>query len=802
MAKLRIEVQITLLAVIIAGSVIATGYLAYKSLSNIVYSVQQESIPDYQLFAVKDIASDLAAIENSVRLYVLTNDEPDLEPYHITSEKVRNKLNNLQIDVSPEYASMVDSFHNLSIEKLEIWQGIIDLHNSSKENEPDFSEIYSKLEGTQVDTIITETPEKGFLKGIFGKRKVTADTLLAEKNLERTQLKNEIQNIESTIREKDAQINILESKLIERNGEIGKELNQLIQWGERFESRKRILKIDEAHRLAEMTYKRLAMFSAAAMVLLLSVIFLLFNYQRKARAYQRALKNAKDVAENLARAKEQFAANVSHEMRTPVNAIYSMAEQMLMQAQSEPVKKELTVLAHSASHLKSIINDTLDFSKIQAKKLSLDPVHFSPETVFEEVIRIEENEALKKGIELTYKSENELPKALLGDPLRLKQILLNLVGNAVKFTDSGKVELIVKSETENEQKTWLNFKVADTGIGISKENLQIIFDEFVQTDNHSGKKYSGTGLGLTIVKKLVEMQSGTITVESEPSAGTTMSVSIPYLPGNPDEILPEAFSAPEISEHFKKLKILIADDEDFNRFVLTNILDKWGVKYEEAKNGAEAVSRALENHFDLIFMDMRMPEKNGVEASREILKIKPDACIIAVTASDRIADEEASKKAGMRGFLVKPFSEKELFDVVSRFWKPNSNSGKLETTPKINPGELEKIAAADPGFFKEMILLYFKTSKNGLNTLEKAIADKDWETVTEAAHKMAAPSKHLKAEELYKKLKILENISETNPDENNMAQLFASVKTETTEVIEFLEQFLTRWETKQNKTDS
>ena len=799
MAKLRIEVQITLLAVIIAGSVIATGYLAYKSLSNIVYSVQQESIPDYQLFAVKDVASDLAAIENSIRLYVLTNEEQNLEPYRNTSERVRNKLNNLQINVSPEYASMVDSFHHLAIEKLEIWQSILDLHNSSKANEPAFNEIYSKLEGPQVDTIITETPEKGFLKGIFGKRKVTVDTLLVEKNLERTQLKNEIQNIESSIRKKDAQINILESKLIEQNGEIGKELSQLIQWGERFESRKRILKIEEAHRLAEMTYKRLAMFSAAAMVLLLAVIFLLFNYQRKARAYQRALKYAKDVAENLARAKEQFAANVSHEMRTPVNAIYSMAEQMLMQAQSEPVKKQLTVLAHSASHLKSMINDTLDFSKIQARKLSLNSVHFSPETVFEEVIRVQENEAKKKGIELTYKSENKLPKALLGDPLRLKQILLNLVGNAVKFTDSGKVELIVKTEPENEQKTWLCFKIADTGIGISKENLPIIFDEFVQTDNHSGKKYGGTGLGLTIVKKLVEMQNGTIAVESEPGAGTTMSVSIPYLHGNPDQILQEAFFAPEISEHFKKRKILIADDEDFNRFVLINILDKWGVKYQEAKNGADAVSMALENHFDLILMDMRMPEKTGVEASREILKIKPDACIIAVTASDRIADQEASKKAGMADFLIKPFSEKELFDVVSRFWKPNFTTGNLEAIPKIKPDDLEKIAAADSGFFREMILLYIKTSENGLKTLEKAVTEKDWKTLTETAHKMAAPSKHLKAEELYKKLKMLENISETNPDENNMAQLFTSIKTETTEVIEFLKQFLTHWETKQNE---
>lgn len=797
MAKLRIEVQVTLLAVIIAGSVIATGYLAYKSLSNIVFSVQQEATPDYQLFVIKDIASDLATIENSVRLYVLTNEKQNLEPYRQTSEVVKNKLKKLQNNYSPEYAAMIDSFHTLALEKIDIWQGILDLHNSAQSKAPAFSEIYSKLEVTPVDTVITESKEKGFLKGIFGKRKVTFDTLLVEQNLERTQLRDEIQDIESSMKEKDSQINILESKLIERNGEIGKKLNQLVQWGERYEAGKRFSKIEEAHRLAQITYKRLAMFSAAAVVLLLAVIFLLFNYQRKTRAYQRALKKAKKKAEDLARAKEQFAANVSHELRTPVNAIYNIAEQLHTQTPGDSFNRQLAVLAQSASHLKSIINDTLDFSKSQANKLSLKSVHFSPASVFEEVTKVQEPEAKNKGIELIYSPEEPLTEALLGDPLRLKQILINLVGNAVKFTDFGKVELKVKAESDNAQKTWLHFKVTDTGIGISKENQQVIFDEYVQTDNFSGKKYSGTGLGLAIVKKLVEMQDGTISVESEPGAGTTMSVSIPFLTGDPSQITHETFFAPEIPAYFKKREILIADDETFNRFVLINILNKWGVKYQEAKNGSEAVSLALKNTFDLIFMDMRMPQKNGLEAAREILEKKPDARIVAVTASDRIADQEASKKAGMAGFLVKPFSEQELFEVVAQVWNPALPDKNVKTDPKINPDDLEKIAAGDPGFFKEMILLWFKTAESGLKTLEKAVAEKEWETVSETAHKMAAPCKHLKAEELYEKLKMLENISEINPGENKIMELFAAVKTETAEVIEFLKQFLTNWEMKQ-----
>ncbi len=796
MAKLRIEVQITLLAVIIAGSVIATGYLAYKSLSDIVYSAQQEATPDYQLFVIKDIAADLATIENAVRLYVLTNEEKNLEPFHQSGQAVKMKLQDLQQNFSPPYAGMVDSVRYLALEKMDIWRGILDLHLASQKERPAFTDIYSQLEGAEVDTIITETREKGFLKGIFGKRKVTVDTLLVEENLERSRLKTEIQNIESQLRQKDSHINILESKLIERNGEIGKSLNQLIQWGERKESEKRFNQIEEAHRLARLTYKRLAMFSAAAMILLLAVIFLLFNYQRKARAYQLALKKARDEAEGLARAKEQFAANVSHEMRTPVNAIYSLAEQMLLKLKEKDLTEPLTVLANSANHLKSIINDTLDFTKIQSKTWSFNTVHFSPATVFEEVIRLQETEAIKKGIELIYKPENELPEALSGDPLRLKQMVLNLVSNAIKFTDSGSVELRVKSQKEDEHTTALQFKVTDTGIGISEKNLQIIFDEYVQAENPAGKKYSGTGLGLAIVKKLVELQHGTITVNSEPGKGTAMTISIPYLAGDPSKLVQEAFFAPEIPRHFTQRNVLIADDEEFNRFVLKNILDKWGVRYLEASDGAEAVGLALKNHFDLIFMDMRMPKKNGPEAAREIHYTKPDIPIIAVTASDREADREACQKAGMAGYLIKPFSEMELFDAVLPFWKEQQPNQRAETTARVNPADLEKIAAGDPGFFKEMILLYIKTSENGLKSLETAVAEKRWEAVTDTVHKMAAPSKHLKAEELYQMLKKLEKISKVNPDESKITALLSSIKTETAEVIIDLHHFLIRWETK------
>ncbi|MDD4107944.1 MAG: ATP-binding protein [Prolixibacteraceae bacterium] len=823
MAKLRIELQVTLLAVVIAVAVIASGYLAYKSLSGIVYSVQKEANPGHQLFLIKDIASDLASIENTVRLYVLTNNENNLEPYNELKEIVIEKLGNLQETSTSEYYVLVNTFNSLAAEKLEIWEGVMNLHRSSIGMEKSFTEIYSKLEINEVDTIVTETREKGFLGGIFGKNrsgvdtinnniqtdtattkpagkgllggifkreKVRYDTLIVEKSVERDALIDEIQNLESNIKETDTQVNILESKLIERNEEIGKKLSQLILRRENFETERRLSKTREADHLAQITYKWLAVFSAAAVLLLLAVIYLLFNYQKKSRAYQLALQKAKQEAENLARAKEQFAANVSHEMRTPVNAIYSLSEQLLQKSTGSTKEKQLSIIARSANHLKSIINDTLDFSKIQARKIKIDSVNFSPASVFEEVIAEQETEAEKKGIALKYNSAEPLPSALMGDPLRLKQILINLVSNAIKFTEKGEVVLNVNAEKGSEGQINLNIEVADTGIGISKENLELIFDEFVQLENTGGKKYSGTGLGLSIVKSLVELQDGSISVKSEPGEGTAIFVSIPYYLGEEDKIEIQGIKAPDIPDHFRERSVLIADDEEFNRYVLKNILNKWGMKYQEATNGEEAVAKALSGTFDIILMDMRMPKKNGTEASEEIIKSKPDSKIVAVTAAEMNNNSEDYRKAGMVGFLMKPFSENDLYKAIYPFIDVTSEKKSSGTGSKIDPAGLERLSNGDTVFLKEMISLFIKTSENSLMKIKEAAAAEDWEAVSETAHKLAAPSKHLNADNLYDKLKKLESISRDAADPEIITNLCKNVEEEAGEVIAFLQAYL------------
>lgn len=793
MSKFKIEIQITLLAVIIAAAVVTSGYFAYKSLSEIVYSIHQETGPDYKLFVIKDIAADLAELENSVRLYILTNNKSDLVPCKKLQTQIADKLENLQIIIAQggDNKALADSVHQLSVEKLELWKGMLSLHQSSNNAQPDFSELYSKLDEQKIDTVEVEVEKekKGFLRKLFGGKQVTVDTTYVERNVETDEIRQEIENLESEMAKKSRRIKILESRLIEQNIVLGEKMSRFIAEIEKNETDNLIEKTNEADRLADLTYKRLAAYSAAAVTLLLVVVFLLFNYLRKSRAYQQALKEAKSEAETLAKAKEQFASNVSHEMRTPVNAIYGLAEQLLQQRNGDKTDEQISVIARSASHLKNIINDTLDFSKIQSKKLKIEAIHFSPADVFSEVITLQKNEAEKKGIQLNYNSENRLPEALIGDPMRLKQILLNLVSNAIKFTDEGEVALRVKTNP-NKNGFVLQIQVSDSGIGIPKENISHIFDEFVQIDNQSGKKYSGTGLGLAIVKKLVELQNGKIVVKSEPDRGTEVTLAIPYAEGQKEKIQETAFVTARVPAYFRKLSVLVADDEEFNRFLMKAIFQKWGVRYKEVTNGTDAVEVAKNENFDLILMDVRMPGKNGMEAAKVILEEKPETIIIAVTATNEQFDQDSCLKAGMKEFLLKPFSEKELIDKIKTAVQPNYSSKRINTSSKVNLEEAKRFANGDEAFLKEMTSLFIKTTQTGLKDIQNGANNQNREVIAETSHKMAAPCKHFMANDLYKAIKQLEDEANKNNNWNILKNQILILETEIKEVNDYLSEHL------------
>lgn len=786
MSKFKVEIQITVLAIII-GIVVATiGYFSYERLSKIVNYIQLVTYPDNKIFVIKEIESDLNALENTVRLYALTNNYDVLEDFYANEDEITKNLKKLAgVEVENKYDLMlIDSISGLSQEKLDLWNDILKIHLSKKGIFPAFSKLYSNLDEI-TDTIAVDT--QNVAQNIVDSNETTADTSISETTIERKTVKKKIQKLEWEIYRNSKKKNVLETQLIENNLVISKKITLLISEAETRAENALLQKTAEADRLAELTYTRLAQFVVSAVALLFIALFVLFNYLRKARAVQRALTNARERAETLAHAKEQFAANVSHELRTPVNAIYGLTEQVLQKKLDSSTAEIMTIIFNSAAHLKSIVNDTLDFSKIQSGKLITESENFSPFAVIEEVYKLFKYEATVKGIAIRFDWIGENYPILLGDPLRLKQIMINLVGNAIKFTKEGEVTIKIRCSENNNNKFELQIQVIDTGIGIEEKKLNVVFDEYVQVEDQTGKKYHGTGLGLTIVKKLVELQNGKIKLESIQGFGTNVSVSLVYPKGEKLELKLETNEIPEIPESFKQLSVLIADDEEYNLFLLKNIFEKWNVKFKEAVNGKEAIVAACNEHFDVVLMDINMPELNGIKATREIIKCNPNIKIIAVTAVTEQIDRQACFDAGMKGILFKPFSEKDLFETINSLNENIINNGQ-ETIQKqaVDFSELRRLAGNDEKFLTEMIQLFIKSMQKGIVGIEDDIKNGNKNGIYENAHKMAAPVKHFGANHLYENIKLLEKQSKQSVEIQTIESVFREIKTEIEEINKIL----------------
>ncbi len=421
---------------------------------------------------------------------------------------------------------------------------------------------------------------------------------------------------------------------------------------------------------AQLARQRLLMMSAGIFIALLGVsIFLILRSNRQKQRANRELEAARQRAEQSEKFKQQFLANMSHEIRTPMNAIMGMSGILKRNAHTPEQEKYLSAIAQSSENLLVILNDILDLSKLEAGKIELEKVPFAPRQVISNVRDIIRFKAEEKGLSVEFSIADEVPPALLGDPTRLNQIVLNLAGNAVKFTEKGGVMIRVSAPDKQDARCTLVVDVVDTGIGIPQDRLDRIFEEFTQAYSDTTRKYGGTGLGLTISKRLAELQGGGITVSSEQGRGSTFTVRIPYTIASSDSPGSSTKRQSPPSE-LRDLRILLAEDNDFNAMVAQDELADAipGVQVDVAANGRIAVEMAQANAYDVILMDVQMPEMNGYDASRTIKALGGDRSripIIAMTANVMKEELERCKGAGMDGCVPKPFKREELMGAIS-----------------------------------------------------------------------------------------------------------------------------------------
>lgn len=408
-----------------------------------------------------------------------------------------------------------------------------------------------------------------------------------------------------------------------------------------------------------------------------------------------ASKVSRDISERVAsenalressRKKDEFLANMSHELRTPMNAVIGLSSLLkAMDGLPEKARKYVETLATSADNLMALINDLLDFAKIEADSFEIEKVEFNLARQIEGVISMANVKAQEKGLNLYLSYSHDLTRNFVGDPLRLSQVLNNLVSNAIKFTDRGSVEIDVKGQLDAENnQTWVTFRISDTGIGIPASKIDSIFQKFTQADASITRRFGGTGLGLAICRACVDKMGGTIEVESEVGIGSVFTVRLPF-ENSQSAAGVENFSSTRPPVSPRSRDVLLVEDYEPNVLVATEMLEGLGYNFDVARNGFDAVRKFSANIYKIILMDVQMHEMDGLEATRRIRRVEGErqltrTPIVAMTAHVRDQDKDQCLEAGMDDFIPKPFRPAELEDTISRYI-PAKETAKLEVIP-------------------------------------------------------------------------------------------------------------------------
>lgn len=475
-------------------------------------------------------------------------------------------------------------------------------------------------------------------------------------------------------------------------------------------------------------------------------------------------------AKEAVHVKENFLANMSHEIRTPMNAILGFTD-LLLQEKLEPRSREYVETIHkSGEGLLTIINDILDLSRIEAGMMRIERVPFHLDSVINTVERLFSSKAMAKQVRLVVERGSGLPEDVIGDSTRLMQILVNLLGNAFKFTNKGQVKLSLEGKPAGADIVEVTITVEDTGIGIEPSKLSSIFERFRQADDEVNRKFGGTGLGLSIVRDLVNMQDGTITVDSVPGKGTAFTVRIPY---SISKEKADRSSEPEPVKYMEPLalNILVAEDNSINQNLVRQLFSQWKLKYDMADNGAEVLELLKQKHYDLVLMDIQMPGMDGYTTTRKIREeLRSSIPVIAMTAHALAGERDNCLANGMNDYIAKPLRQNVLYEILRKYVRQRDHAAfeliSLDYMKEVSGGDLE--------YEKLVTSQFLEAMPEEMSALEQAFVAGDIQQARQLAHNLKTTISVMGLNSLLDPL--LDKLEYEDLQPNDLGQVLAQLK--------------------------
>ncbi|WP_187262205.1 ATP-binding protein [Pontibacter beigongshangensis] len=821
----------------LAISVVAVAvYLFYASFTQLLGSVDDLAEPNHKLAKLQHILADIATAESSIRAFTLTTDEKYFKNYISELEGIDKQVDSLRLlmNQNPAELAQLDTIATLLDEKEKSMERYVALRkqeqkasysdqvlrkiNSSATKQPSttiikrhttttisdktpapevpetksassgssgrrglFSKIFSKKNDDKEATVEEETPLAPIsTPQLQVKMDVSVDTSSAsapQQVAQVTEIKSILQHLNQQVSKQEAMLTARELALLQQDKDIMDRIRTMLYNLEKSETQQASLNAESAKAVVHQNSMVLLLVGIFGLISSISFILIILRDITRSNAYKAQLIRAQKEAIQLARAKEAFVANMSHEIRTPLNVVLGFSEQLRHTPLQISQQEHLQAISSAGEHLLHIVNDVLDLSKLEAGKLQLDVVPFCLPQVLQELEQVFKLKAETKGIRFYCEADEKLPRQLLGDPLRLKQVLFNLVDNAIKFTHEGQVRVQCRLKSHRRNRVAVLLEVSDTGIGIPMDQAEHVFGEFNQADGSIIRKYGGTGLGLSISKQLVEAQNGVLSLRSEVGQGTTFTVVLPFREVKSAEEATVAPAAPEEAEApkptLKGRQVLVVDDDPYSRTLCELMLKRWGMQAHLANDAKQAMQLLQQHTFDVVLTDIQLPGTSGKALARLIRKKNPVIPILALTANIMSRNKEFFAKTGISDYLLKPYSDRELHQKLSKALLPLPDLAAAPAPaavaapvlavpapqqPLFDLTEIRHFTGEDSAALAAILEVLVADNRQNLQLLLNEAGAGNWQQVGTVAHKMQTAFKHLRTHTITGALTELEQV--------------------------------------------